>query len=50
MNTVRAELELVPPFGRSSQEAWEPRERDGTAPAIVRIEPHAVVVESNCFS
>ncbi len=28
-NTARAELELVPLFGRSSQQAREPRERDG---------------------
>ncbi len=50
MNTARAQFELVPLFRRSSQEAGEPRERDGHSPAIVQIDPHAVVVESNCFS
>ena len=39
MNTARAKLELVPLFGRSSQEAGEPRQRDGRSPTIVQIDP-----------
>jgi len=50
MNTARAEFELVPLFRLSSQEAGEPRERDGHSPAIVQIDPHVVVVESHRFS
>ena len=50
MNTARAEFELIPLFGGGSQKAGEPRERDGDSPAIVQIDPHAVVVESHCFS
>jgi len=50
MNTARAEFELVPLLGRSSQEPRKPRERDGHASAIVQVDPHAVVVESHRFS
>jgi len=50
MYAARAQLELIPLFGRSSQEAREPRERDGHSPAIVQINPHAVVVEAHRFS
>ena len=44
VNAARTELEQRRLLWRCGQEAWEPCERHRDAPAVIEIDPQAVVV------
>lgn len=47
MKAAWADCYLIAQFGRAVEEAGIPRKRDAKCPAIVKFDPHLIVVKAN---